>query len=850
MRTKAKVTKEPSVTLINPTQEASSDVVPLSLSVNPVPSSSLLQEPLRIQSQLGTEGTQSQLGREGTQAQLGREGTQGQLGREDPGRKVRIQEQVGREGTQGQVGREGTQGQVVSRMSLGLRQPSRRSQSSSSSQSPSDLRDKRAIERKELRVPKRIEFLLRIPEIKFMLINKAPDEVIEFFIAQCIADNNPFPLPKYPNDQVATYISNFVDELEYHLGQVGPDDNVKKVTIENIRNFVFHEIQTHKICHVEEIIDEIRDKLLLAYRRSVITPGSTVGISAAMACSAQLMQMTLNSFHFVGMSKNATVGLERMAELIEGHMQKNRSMTIFFNNRYTIEEILRDKRKEFVGVTIDALVVSYTIIDGATIIRDTPWWYQVHRAMRTGRLPSQSVLRIILNRKKMYDTGITMRQVAERIEEEGRSVGVVCVYSPLNERTIDIHAYLKLVTLNKVTYDSADAGRMYLEIALKPMFSTIYLKSVEGITNVFPMELPIHSVFVKTLEHKDHWVVTLNNSTMDMYGIGIDRVKEVCELSGLKVKKIQREKVLIVKESPVAPMAIIAQKAEESRKNMDDSYRNYYCVYMETDGTNLREVLSKKDVNQRCTRSSDLNEIYELYGIEALRLFLIHEIKALLDAESLYIDPRNIVMLAEYMTVLGTYTTVGFAGLSKQNVTPMHLGSFERLLPSWSDKAIEGRSHPMDITTSVYVGALGKYGTGFMDILPDKVQSIPNVKGILKSSVPSITEDHAVLEDILKSAKRKVTFKDLKEKDPSSEEEYLSGLSESEDESISMKPIATKLSESISTALGGVDIKLSVGRPMTESQLEEVSQYYLVSHTDPFAPKVLSAPEALIALLS
>ena len=61
----------------------------------------------------------------------------------------------------------------------------------------------------------------------------------------------------------------------------------------------------------------------MQYYKSIISPGEMVGIVSAQSIGEPTTQMTLNTFHFAGVSEksNVTRGVPRLKELL--HISKN-----------------------------------------------------------------------------------------------------------------------------------------------------------------------------------------------------------------------------------------------------------------------------------------------------------------------------------------------------------------------------------------------------------------------------------------------------------------------------------------------------------------------------------------------
>lgn len=82
------------------------------------------------------------------------------------------------------------------------------------------------------------------------------------------------------------------------------------------------------------------------------------------------------------------------------------------------------------------------------------------------------------------------------------------------------------------------------------------------------------------------------------------------------IKSVKTSKKFVMNAPLSAKTDLNAQQKED-----------YEYVTFETDGTNLRACLSHPMIDSRKTYSNDMNEIYQLLGIEAARQCFINEFK-------------------------------------------------------------------------------------------------------------------------------------------------------------------------------------------------------------------------------
>lgn len=137
---------------------------------------------------------------------------------------------------------------------------------------------------------------------------------------------------------------------------------------------------------------------------------------------------------------------------------------------------------------------------------------------------------------------------------------------------------------------------------------------------------------------------------------------------------------------------------------------------VDTQGTNLKEILSMHGVDIKGTVSDDIWEIYNVYGIEAVRIFLIGEITRILSFDGTYINPRHISLLVDAMCRTGIITSVNRDGISR-NVGPIAKGMFEKAVDNFGEASAFGEFDGMKgVSAAVMYGTLPEVGTGTVTI--------------------------------------------------------------------------------------------------------------------------------------
>ncbi len=144
-----------------------------------------------------------------------------------------------------------------------------------------------------------------------------------------------------------------------------------------------------------------------------------------------------------------------------------------------------------------------------------------------------------------------------------------------------------------------------------------------------------------------------------------------------------------------------------------------YVLY--TEGSTLKEVLAIDGVDPTRTRTNNVNEIYEVMGIEAARAALIHEATETLKEQGLNVDVRHIMLVADIMTVDGDVKPIGRHGISGEKASVLARAAFEVTVSHLLDSGIAGDVDELrGVTENVIVGQPIKLGTGNVKLIAKK----------------------------------------------------------------------------------------------------------------------------------
>lgn len=156
--------------------------------------------------------------------------------------------------------------------------------------------------------------------------------------------------------------------------------------------------------------------------------------------------------------------------------------------------------------------------------------------------------------------------------------------------------------------------------------------------------------------------------------------------------------------------------------------------YLDTDGVNLREVLNHPKVDIRRTISVDINEVFDVFGIEAARTVLCGQIKDVLISNGIYINSHHMELLVETMCFNGKLTAVSRHGFNRLDKSPVAKMSFEETMEQLKNAGLYYEEDNMrGVSTRVIFTQTIKGGCGVSDIVIDD-----SIYGVKDSSIDDI----------------------------------------------------------------------------------------------------------------
>ena len=141
---------------------------------------------------------------------------------------------------------------------------------------------------------------------------------------------------------------------------------------------------------------------------------------------------------------------------------------------------------------------------------------------------------------------------------------------------------------------------------------------------------------------------------------------------------------------------------------------------VDTEGSNIQQLLKLPLIDPATVRTNHMWEVYELFGIEGTRKFLIEELKNIVSSDGTFINESHLMILADLMTNNGSIQSISRYGMKREQISVLTRSSFEESLEHFSKAAFfSERESIHSVSASIMCGKRSNVGTGAMSIMVD-----------------------------------------------------------------------------------------------------------------------------------
>jgi DNA-directed RNA polymerase II subunit RPB1 len=191
-------------------------------------------------------------------------------------------------------------------------------------------------------------------------------------------------------------------------------------------------------------------------------------------------------------------------------------------------------------------------------------------------------------------------------------------------------------------------------------------------------------------------------------------------------------------------------RSQEQYNTETQAFEKKAIWVLDTDGSNLAEILANPNVDSTRTVSNDPREIYAVLGVEAARNSLYLEIMDVIKESS--VNYRHVSLLIDTMTHRGNLMSIDRHGINRGDVGPLAKSSFEETTDMLINASVFSDYDKINgVSANIMLGQLPPCGTGDSEILLDEeaYMSLLSSKNKRKLQMEAIKEedDHDQVQD-------------------------------------------------------------------------------------------------------
>ena len=442
------------------------------------------------------------------------------------------------------------------------------------------------------------------------------------------------------------------------------------------------------------------ETITLMYKRAIVAPGEMVGMIAAQSIGEPTTQLTLNTFHSAGVASksNVTRGVPRIEEILSlSENTKNPSLTIYMKREEeTDKEIVRDK------IPNVEITILKEIVESIEICFDPD-------DMNTLIEQDKAVMSQYFEFEQMVDEcmGVSKAEggggAASAVVGSESSATVSATSSGENAPPSDKSKWVIRMTLDKESMLDRKISMDDVHFALKNMYD-------KEVTCMYADYNDDNLVFRIRLNN------VITNSKKKNNALSLDQSDQIYILKNFQDNMLNN----VVLRGIKGLSKVLLRKITDSLIKVDSTYTKKETWVLDTTGTNLLTALSLDYIDVTRTISNDIQEIYNVLGIEAARVAIYNELSEVLEFDNTYINYHHLIMLADRMTASANMVSIFRHGINNDDIGPIAKASFEETPEMFLKAARHAELDEMrGVSANVMCGQEGFFGTSSFKVLLD-----------------------------------------------------------------------------------------------------------------------------------
>lgn len=456
----------------------------------------------------------------------------------------------------------------------------------------------------------------------------------------------------------------------------------------------------------KSMFDWIVSQIYEYFKEAIAQPSEMVGIIAAQTIGEMGTQMTLDSFHVSGTAAavKATSGVPRLKEILSA-TKKTKTPTLIIYMKPDVASVKNPKIAEDGIEYIDERIEQTKSI--AMSIKNS--------------IEITNLSNILEYSEIFWDSG----KLDTTIDSDKGILDIYKKFAALDSSANKCRSDSPWVLRMKFNKEKMNAfGLRMIDIYTK--LNKAYNRYIDCVYSddnadecIFRIRLTDYAL--KDIENKDEVAALKAMEHNIVYQVLLKGIKGINKVS-LNKKKYD-----------------IYNPAEETFDKVVE-------WVLDTDGTNLIEILSNPNIDSTRTISNDIREIYTVLGVEAARNALYHELVNVTGEGSM--NYRHLSLLIDTMTFRGNLMSIDRHGINRNASSALSKSSFEESVDMLINASIFSEyDNTSGVSPQVMLGKVPNCGSGNFDIILDEEHLMELIKNVKQTKENKYNIDDIIEED-------------------------------------------------------------------------------------------------------
>ena len=443
----------------------------------------------------------------------------------------------------------------------------------------------------------------------------------------------------------------------------------------------------------KSMFDWIISQIYEYFKEAIAQPSEMVGIIAAQTIGEMGTQMTLDSFHVSGTAAavKATSGVPRLKEILSA-TKKTKTPTLIIYMKPEVASVKNPKVAED-GIAFDDERIEKTKSVAMSI---------------KNSIEITTLANILEYSEIFWDNG----KLETSIEEDKNILEIYNKFSALD------------VSVNKCHSDSPWILRMKFN---KEKMNSYGLRMIDIYTKLNKA----YNKYIDCVYSDDNANECIFRIRLTEFALkDIDNKDEIAALKAMEHNIVYQ---VLLKGIKGINKVSLNKKKYDIYNEEEEVFDKVVEWVLDTDGTNLIEILSNPNIDATRTISNDIREIYDVLGIEAARNALYHELVNVTGEGSM--NYRHLSLLIDTMTFRGNLMSIDRHGINRNASSALSKSSFEESVDMLINASIFSEyDNTSGVSPQVMLGKVPNCGSGNFDIVIDEEHLMELLKNVKKQT--------------------------------------------------------------------------------------------------------------------